>query len=116
MRDPKTVYDEVLSFIDVPPDGRENFPIINQNRVQRSRVLGCIGASIPPWVVNSAREFKHLVGLTHVSLNFIVRLNSKPVKRPPLPESFRRRLIMEFEPEVRLLERHLARDLSRWRT
>lgn len=116
MRDPKAVYEEVLSFIGVPSDGRESFPIVNQNRVQRSRVLGFIGASIPRWVVNSAREFKHLAGLSHVSLNFIVRLNSKPAKRPPLPNSFRSRLVMEFEQDVRLLERHLGRDLSGWRT
>jgi hypothetical protein len=112
---PKKVYEDVLSFIGVPSDGREVFPQVNSNKVQRSRLLGYLTASLPLWLHKGVREFKHLAGLSHVPLNFLVRLNAKPARRPPLAEDFRKRLTREFEPEVRLLERQLGRDLSHWR-
>jgi hypothetical protein len=115
IRDPKKAYEDVLKFIGISSDGRESFSIVNKSKVQRSRLLGYISASIPRWVYNAVREFKHLVGLADVPLNVIARLNAKSVSKPPLSPEFRGRLILEFEPEIRLLEQHLGRDLSQWR-
>lgn len=116
VRDPKMVYEDVLAFIGVPSDGRTSFPQVNQAQVQRSYLLGQISASIPKWAINGSREFRRLAGLNHVPMNIFRMLNSKPVKRRQLSPEFRRRLSAEFEPEISLLERHLARDLSHWRT
>jgi hypothetical protein len=113
---PREVYEKVLQFLDVPSNGRRVFPVINESKVQRSRVIGHLQNSIPRWLHNAVREVKHSVGLTHVPLNLLVKINAKPAKRPPLPDSFRRRLMAEFEPEVRLLEIQLGRDLASWRT
>jgi hypothetical protein len=116
VRNPKEVYEEVLKFICIPSDGRETFPVINRGKVQRSKLVGRISASIPRWFYNAVREFKHVVGLSHAPLNFIARLNAKRVTRPPLSPEFKKRLLAEFEPEIRLLEQLLERDLSCWRT
>jgi hypothetical protein len=116
IRNPKEIYENVLTFIGVPSDGREKFPRVNPSRVQRSKLVGRLTELIPRWVYTAAREFKHFVGLPAVPLNFIVRLNSKPVKRPPLSAALKKQLIAEFEPDVRLLEQLLSRDLSHWRT
>jgi hypothetical protein len=115
VRDTKTVYEQVLGFIGAPSDGRTDFPRVNPARLQRSYVLGRITRSIPKWVVNSAREFKHLTGLNHVPMNVFAMLNTKPVKRAELSPAFRKRLVAEFEPEIQLLEKHLARDFNGWR-
>jgi len=114
-RHPKAVYEDVLKFIGVPSDGREDFPVVNSAKAQRSALVGRISASIPKWFYNLVRDMKHWLHLGAVPLNFIARLNAKPVRRDPLPEAFRRRLIAECEPEFRLLEHHLGRDLAAWR-
>lgn len=116
VRDPKAAYENVLAFIGVRSDGRESFPKVNAAKDQRSRLIGAVSSSMPRWVSNAAREIKILVGMRHARLNVFAVLNTKPAKRVPLSPEFRKRLVIEFEPEVRLLERHLDRDLSHWRT
>ena len=113
--DPKATYEKVLAFLKLPSDGRQDFPQINETKVQRSKLLGSINASMPAWVSGVAHKFRSAIGLRHVPLNFIAALNAKPTKRPLLSKDFRERLSAEFEPEVRLLEQHLDRDLSAWR-
>jgi hypothetical protein len=113
--DPKAVYEQVLSFIGAPSDGRTHFPQVNQAQVQRSYLLGRVVTSIPKWMINASRELKRALGLPHVPTNIFRMLNSKPVKRRPLSPDFRKRLSAEFEPEIRLLEQYLMRDLSHWR-
>jgi hypothetical protein len=115
IRDPKSAYEKVLAFIGVPSDARTAFPQVNQARAQRSYTLGRLNTAMPRWLINAVREFKHLVGLTHVSMNILVKLNAKKIERPPLTQAFRQKLVVEFASEVSLLETHLGRDLSAWR-
>jgi hypothetical protein len=115
VRDPGKVYEAVLKFIGIPSDGRTDFPVVNSSKIQRSRLVGRFSASIPRWFYNAVREFKHLAGLADVPLNFIARLNAKPAPKQPLSREFKQRLLVEFEPEIRLLELHLGRDLNTWR-
>jgi hypothetical protein len=110
------VYENVLRFIDVPSDGRTVFPVVNENKVQRSKVISDLQTSIPKWLHNAVRDIKHSLGLSHVPLNLLAKINAKPAKRPPLPDGVRGRLIAEFEPDVRLLEMQLGRELASWRT
>ena len=115
IRSPKKIYEEALAFIGVPSDSRESFPQINMAKVQRSRLLGYIANSVPRWVSMAAYKAKSLIGIRHARLNVFAALNAKRVERAPLAPDFRKRLVMEFEPEVRLLEQYLHRDLSSWR-
>lgn len=115
IRDPKKTYEDVLKFIGVDSDGREIFPVVNESRVQRSRLLGHVYSSLPRSVYNAAREFKHLVGISHASLNLLAKFNSKSSERPPLAIEFRKQLIAEFESDLQLLERQLGCDLPHWR-
>jgi hypothetical protein len=112
----KKVYEDVLNFLGVESDGRENFPVINESKIQRNKTLSMLLSSIPKWVHNAVREAKQLMGMSHIRLNVLAMINAKPAKRSPLSESLRRRLIQEFEPEVRLLESQLGRDFRRWLT
>lgn len=115
-RDTKRVYEDILAFIGLPSDGRVEFPLVNGTKAPRSLLLSRVAASYPRWLYNGVREFKHLSGLNHVSLNFIARLNNRPATKMPLAPAFRQRLLTEFDLEISLLERHLNRDLSSWRT
>ncbi len=114
-RDTRAVYEGTLKFLNLPSDGRSEFPLVNGSKAPRSLLLSRISASYPRWLYNGVREFKHLTGLNHIQLNVIAKLNSKPAPKTPLSSPFRQRLQTEFEPEIQLLERLLDRDLSHWR-
>ncbi len=116
VRDTRRVYEDVLRFLDLPSDDRRTFPVINESKVQRSELIAGLLASIPTRLHNVVRDLKHGLGLSHIPLNLLAMLNVKPAQRPPLSESFRSRLIAEFEPDVRLLETQLGRSLETWRS
>jgi hypothetical protein len=116
VRNTKQVYEDVLRFLEISSDGREVFPVINENKEQRSKIIGYLLASIPKRLHNAVREFKYTVSLSHVPLNLLAMINVKPAMRSPLPERVRSRLVAEFEPDLRLLETQLGRDLANWRT
>jgi hypothetical protein len=112
----KGTYENVMQFIGIPTDDRKIFPIVNSSKVQRSKLVGILSASIPRWAYNAVRDFKHLAGLDHVHLNFIVQMNTKYEKKLPLSPKFKKVLIAEFESEIRLLEIQLDKDFNLWRT
>jgi hypothetical protein len=112
---PRQVYEDVLAFLDVPSDGRSTFPVVNENKVRRSRALGYLSASVPRWLHNGIRDLKHAAGISHVPLNILARISEKPAKRPPLSDAFRKYLVAEFEPDVCLLEQQLGRRFGQWR-
>lgn len=113
--DTKAVYEDVLKFIGVPSDSRSLFPVINSSKVQRSKLIGMLSASIPRSLYNIVRDFKGLFGLNHAHLNFIARMNTKYVKKMPLADEFKELLILDFEREFILLEQQLNRSFESWR-
>jgi hypothetical protein len=116
VENPRKVYEGVLKFLGVEPEGRKKFPVINESKVRRSKVLSVLSSSIPKWLHNSVREAKQWLGIPHIPLNVLAMINARPAKRSPLSESLRKRLLREFESEIRLLEKQLGRDFRRWRT
>jgi hypothetical protein len=44
----------------------------------------------------------------------IIRLNTYPYQRKPLDASLQKKLLMEFEPEIRSLSEVIERDLAAW--
>jgi hypothetical protein len=113
---PKAVYEQVLTFLRVATDGRQDFPVVNENKMARSKFLSRVSSSIPRPLHNAVRELKHAIGAEGVPFNVLAKVNVRRGKRPRLSDDFRRRLLAEFDPDIRLLERCLNRDLSQWRT
>jgi hypothetical protein len=109
------VYEDVLSFLGVPSDGRDEFVAVNTAKEQRSRLLGVLAASVPGWLHDLTREFKSALGIGHVRLNFLATLNARRAKKQPLAADFRKRLLSYFEADIQLLECHLGRDFQAWR-
>jgi hypothetical protein len=113
---PRTVYEAALEFLQVPDDGRNEFPRINANRRYRSRGLGRINRwSSGPWgrvagAVKQALGIRGPVGLWERwrGLNLVI----KP--RPPMQEEFRRSIAREFEADVERLSELIGRDLGHW--
>ncbi len=110
--DTQAVYNQVLQFLQLPPDGRTSFPAINVRRDFRSRRLA--------WLAWRARDLgssvKRRMGITRAFAvkDFLNRFNERPESRPQLREAFRARLSDAFRDDVALLGELINRDLSHW--
>ncbi len=116
----KEVYEQVLRFLGVPSDEREDFPRINPNAQLTARWLRRLDLQ----VANLAR-FRRL-NRAVLAMKRTLRLKRKRIlgvsperytryaERPPLDRPFRAQLATFFKPEVDKLSRALGRDLDPW--
>lgn len=106
------VYAETLRFLGVPPDGRADFPRINESKTLRwpwiQKYLVLLGTGI--WMVK--RYFG--IGSGSGLLSNLILLNKVFKSRPPLREAFRAELNDFFRVDVEKLGRLLGRDFSYW--
>ena len=115
-RDPGAVYAEVLNFLGVPHDGRRDFPVINAIKRHRSDLLGRVLHNMPVSLTRSAKAVKKALGLKTLGVGRLARKIDADASRPaPMPEDIRQTIIAELRPDIELLERLTARDLSRWK-
>jgi hypothetical protein len=115
IRDTQRVYEEVLSFLGVPTDGRQVFPRINENKQVRSARLARLTQRPPRLLSRAAALAKRSLGLERVHLlGPLRRANLERGTRPPLTADLRRRLGREFAQEVIRIERLLDRRLDHW--
>lgn len=112
-KDIKKTYEEVLAFLDVPSDHREDFKVINENKVVRSHFLQkrlTIIANVFRWLhIHWGINFR--LGPLYAKLFF---LNSNYSPRKPLQTELREELCNYYRPDVEKLSRLLGRDLSHW--
>jgi hypothetical protein len=113
---PQRVYDEVIGFLDVPHDGRTEFPRINENKGARLPWLRRFYRKPPPTLRGAVRGLKRAVGGEPISAakKKLVALNTVRERRRPLPPELRAELVAVFRDEVVLLGRLMNRDLSHW--
>lgn len=115
---PKAVYETILSFLNVPSDGRVDFPPVNAGFEQRSRLFArLIHPSRPVY-----RLFMKTISLfgvafmKNISLLYS-RLESLNIRRAPravMDPDLRARLQAYFRADIETLSRLLGRDLSAW--
>ncbi|MEB3887041.1 sulfotransferase [Lyngbya sp. CCY1209] len=112
----KCVYEEVLSFLEVPSDNRSDFPRINANKKYKNAWLARLTDQTPPAFLNVINRVKKAVGLKKIGIvNAIRKMNYKEYQRHPLMPTFRSELVDEFREEVIKLENILNQDLGHWK-
>jgi hypothetical protein len=113
---PQKVYDDVLSFLDLPHDNRTEFPRVNDNKRAKLAWLRNFMRKPPPALRETYRNFKQAVGAGTLDAikREIVERNTVKERRQPLTPAFRAELVETFREEVALLSRLLSRDLSHW--
>jgi hypothetical protein len=113
---PRRVYDDVIDFLGVPHDRRNEFPRINENKRARLSWLGNFFRKPPPALRSAFRGLKRVVGEESLSTvkKKAVNLNTVKARRQPLSPEFRAELVETFRNEVALLSRLMQRDLSHW--
>jgi len=116
--DPRAVYEQTLAFINVPSDGRSDFPQINANFENRSAFLARFFHPPQP-VYRAFVKFISLFGtgfMEKVSIvyNRLERLNTTRTTRTTLDPALRARMLEHFSPDIEKLSRLIERDLSAW--
>lgn len=115
---PQTIYEEILRFIDVPSDGRLEFPPVNASFENRSKLMATLFHP-PQFVYKPFMKFISLFGVNFmkgisVFYNRIEKLNVTQAKKAPLDPEFRKELQQYFKQDIEKLSKILARDLSEW--
>jgi len=116
--DTKTVYENVLSFLGVDPvPARDHFPTINDNHAPRSSLLKAIAndplirgnmIALRSWLPRPA------FGALRKIETWMTRANVQYQKRAKLDPDLRRKLKLEFAPEIERLSELIGRDLTHW--
>lgn len=115
-RDPGAVYAETLRFLELPPDGRDEFPVVNAHKRHRLTRVGNWTQRPPRGAVTAVRWLKQATGWQRLGvLDAVRRWNAPARPRHPLPRALAQEVYETFLPEVDRLEQLLERDLSTWR-
>ena len=113
---PAKIYKEVLEFLEVPHDGRSEFPRVNENKRARVAWLRQFYRKPPTVLRDLVRGLKQAVGAEGIVAvkKRLVEFNTAKERRHPLPGKLRAELVETFREEVALLSRLTGRDLSHW--
>lgn len=112
-KNPGLAYHKVLRFLGVSPSYESAFNVIHSNRRIRSTWAQDLLSNPPHMVRGLARAFLPQ-GIRHPVGQYLNRLNVKVMARAALDEQLRKRLQLEYEPEMRQLSKLLDRDFSNW--
>ena len=110
----KNVYEDVLSFLDVPLDERTVFPVVNPNKTHRSRLVSRMFLGLTSFwgSLGSLRKF---LGLPRLALHEkLCKLNQKKISREPITSELHDKLLDTFLGDIKRLSNISGRDLSSW--
>jgi len=107
--DTKSAYQKTLEFLDVKSGFEPEFRVVNSNhRVRSMRLQRFLLRQSRALTRIIPRRPRRFVG------QLLLGLNTKLKPRPAMDPVLRRRLLREFESEVKQLGNLLGRDLSSW--
>jgi hypothetical protein len=107
--DPRTTWLTVLDFLGLADDGRTSFPVLNQAKEMRLRIV--------PKLANFYQKFMGRLGVRPLGLGImtlLLQLNIKTRQRQPLTNKIKNELMLAFRDDIELLSKHVKRDLSHW--
>lgn len=115
---PQTIYEELLTFLEVPSDGRIDFTQVNPSFEPKSTFFN--------WFIHPPKPVYDLftkvsrtlgVGFTKIVYKIHDSIERKSVtfkKREPMDSELRRDLLRQFREDIQALEVMIGRDLSHW--
>jgi len=112
-KNPRQEYQKVLSFLGVPDDGKNEFPIYNSRKAVRSvflaymiKTLSNISSNIKQFI-GFNKEFGIISWMRHY-------INKRLTKKEILSCEMKLELCNYFKDDIYLLEKLLNRDFSYW--
>jgi hypothetical protein len=113
---PAEQYRALLQSLDLDPDHRPPFDVVNANKVVRSATVRSLLRGAP----STVRALGRVVVRSQYSRAALRRrlhtLNTVQRSRPPMKPELRAALQEEFGPEITRLEGIMGRELTSWRT
>ena len=111
----KNIYREVLSFLDIPNDGREIFDKANENKVIRSQLIANFIRNTPAPLVSINLLIKKTLRIKEFGiLERMQHMNDKKLQRTQLPKALKQEMVDTFKDDIELLSTIMQRDLSYW--
>ena len=108
-------YKKLLEFLGVPYDGRTDFPVVNEAKTAKSRLINKF-VNRPPKVLKRTSKYitkilnKPRLGL----LERLDKLNRAKDTKQELPNALRHKIKKAYQDDVKALEHLLKRDLGHW--
>ena len=112
-----TVYKELLDFLEVPYDGRVEFPVINENKQNKFQTLAKLRNNPPAFLMNGVKNVKKILGIENIHfMKKLHDLNKKKVKRESLSIKMKKEILDTFLEDIELLESLINKDLNKWKS
>ena len=116
--DTKAVYEDILAFLEIPSDGRKEFPRVNARFENKSRFMAKLfhpSLRVYQLFMKTISFFgTGFMEKVSVVYDKLERLNTKPTQSSEMDAEFRAYLIEYFREDIEKLGRLLERDLSAW--
>ncbi len=109
----KEVYKEILNFLNLEYDGREDFSKANPHKEPKSKFLNYllrIRGVITVKRIKKSLGIKGQIGL----ISRLMKFNQKKSKRKPLDKEFKIKLSSFFEEDIELLSTLIDKNLDNW--
>ncbi|MEM7011110.1 MAG: sulfotransferase, partial [Verrucomicrobiota bacterium] len=114
---PKREYERILEFLNVPSDGRAEFPKVLGNQ----QIVAGKSHALVTWMLERAFDLRRMLGLHHPKFgilkrirNLSERLSFRKGKRAELSPDLAEELRVTFREDIELLSEILDRDLRHW--
>ncbi|PHQ34283.1 sulfotransferase domain-containing protein [Rhodopirellula bahusiensis] len=115
VKEPRVVWRKLLDFLDLEDDGRIEFPVVNQAKSHRFRMISTMIMSPPALLQPLAGRLRTW---SRTNDNAVLRLAKTALKRQaarhPLRPEFRQLLTEDFRKDTELLAKLLQCDLKEW--
>jgi hypothetical protein len=122
IENPASSYRGVLDFLELPYDGRPDFPAYNQYQECRNPKLDEYRVRINrlrmknPILRKLYRSITAMLPTQGLGIQkLLLSINYKKGKRKELDEDLRKQLVSEFYDDICLLEQLTGRDLGNWK-
>lgn len=113
---PSRVYQEVLEFLEVPYDGRVDFPKINQRRLAKNQLIAEFTQKTPHVLISAAMILKNALGIEKLGiLDRIRRWNFTAAQGGSYPTEIEAEVRRHFCHDVGILEDITGENLSSWK-
>ncbi len=114
-KDNKLSYKEVLRFLDVPDDNKEDFPRVNDAKKAKSKIINRIVNRPPRFAKVIARFVRKLLKKPRLNiLRKIDHLNRDKLIKTPISNVEIEMLVDIYQKDISLTEKLLKKDLSHW--
>ncbi len=114
-KSPAETFEGILKFLQLPSEGRTEFPRVNDARAIRFRFLQMLYSQDAPIVGPLVRLARRIGSQSSVLRKTWHALRTTPGSKRGISNETRRELVQTFDSEISILEDCLRRDLSTWR-